>query len=139
MTFDKFTIKAQEAIQEAVNTAQMAHQQAIEPVHLMQGIVQKGRDVSNFVFQKLGVNAMQIENLLQQELKHLPRVEGGQPYFSDTSNRVLQRAVENAQKAGDEFVSIEPILLALLQVDSTVSRILKDAGCNEADMTKAIK
>ena len=117
----------------------MAHQQAIEPVHLMQGIVQKGRDVSNFVFQKLGVNAMQIENLLQQELKHLPRVEGGQPYFSDTSNRVLQRAVENAQKAGDEFVSIEPILLALLQVDSTVSRILKDAGCNEADMTKAIK
>ena len=138
MTFDKFTIKAQEAIQEAVNTAQMARQQAIEPVHLLQGILQKGRDVTNFVFQKLGVNAMQIESLLQQELKHLPRVEGGQPYFSDTSNRVLQRAVENAQKTGDEFVSIEPILLALLQVDSTVSRILKDAGCNESDMMKAI-
>lgn len=77
MTFDKFTIKAQEAIQEAVNTAQMAHQQAIEPVHLLQGILQKGRDVTNFVFQKLGVNAMQIENLVQQELRHLPRVEGG--------------------------------------------------------------
>lgn len=92
MTFDKFTIKAQEAIQEAVNTAQMAHQQAIEPVHLLQGILQKGRDVTNFVFQKLGVNAMQIESLVQQELKHLPRVEGGgQPYLSNDSNTVLEK------------------------------------------------
>ena len=81
MTFDKFTIKAQEAMQEAVNTAQQAHQQAIEPIHLLQGIMQKGRDVTNFVFQKLGVNTMQIENLVQQEIQHLPRVDGGQPYF----------------------------------------------------------
>ena len=139
MTFDKFTIKAQEAIQEAVNTAQMAHQQAIEPVHLLQGLLQKGRDVTNFVFQKLGVNAMQIENLVQQELKHLPRVEGGQPYFSNDSNAVLEKAVEDSQKMGDEFVSVEPILLALLQVNTTVSRILKDAGCTEQDMMKAIQ
>lgn len=139
MTFDKFTIKAQEAIQEAVNTAQMAHQQAIEPVHLLQGLLQKGRDVTNFVFQKLGVNAMQIENLVQQELKHLPRVEGGQPYFSNDSNAVLEKAVEDSQKMGDEFVSVEPILLALLQVNTTVSRILKDAGCTEEDMMKAIQ
>ncbi len=140
MTFDKFTIKAQEAIQEAVNTAQMAHQQAIEPVHLMQGILQKGRDVTNFVFQKLGVNAMQIENLVQQELRHLPRVEGGgQPYLSNDSNSVLAKAVEDSQKLGDEFVSVEPILLALLQVNSTVSRMLKDSGCTEQEMTKAIK
>ncbi len=140
MTFDKFTIKAQEAIQEAVNTAQMAHQQAIEPVHLMQGILQKGRDVTNFVFQKLGVNAMQIENLVQQELRHLPRVEGGgQPYLSNDSNSVLAKAVEDSQKMGDEFVSVEPILLALLQVNSTVSRMLKDSGCTEQEMTKAIK
>ena len=139
MTFDKFTIKAQEAIQEAVNTAQMAHQQAIEPVHLLQGIMQKGRDVTNFVFQKLGVNAMQIESLVQQELKHLPRVEGGQPYFSNDSNKVLEKAVEDSQKMGDEFVSVEPILLALLQVNTTVSRILKDAGCTEQEMLKAIQ
>ena len=139
MTFDKFTIKAQEAIQEAVNTAQMAHQQAIEPVHILQGILQKGRDVTNFVFQKLGVNVMQIENLVQQELKHLPRVEGGQPYFSNDSNSVLEKAVEDSQRMGDEFVSVEPILLALLQVNSTVSRILKDAGCTEPEMTKAIQ
>ena len=138
MTFDKFTIKAQEAVQEAANIASQAHQQAIEPVHLLQGIMQKGRDVSNFVFQKLGVNAAQIESLLQQEMQHLPRVEGGQPYFSNTSNEVFQHAVENSQKLGDDFVSIEPMLLALLQVSSPVSRILKDAGCQEDDMKHAI-
>ena len=140
MTFDKFTIKAQEAIQEAVNTAQMAHQQAIEPAHLLQGILQKGRDVTNFVFQKLGVNAMQIESLVQQELKHLPRVEGGgQPYLSNGSNSVLTKAVDDSQKMGDEFVSVEPILLALLQVNSTASRMLKDSGCTEKEMKKAIE
>ena len=138
MTFDKFTIKAQEAVQEAANIASQAHQQAIEPVHLLQGIMQKGRDVSNFVFQKLGVNAAQIESLLQQEMQHLPHVEGGQPYFSNTSNEVFQHAVENSQKLGDDFVSIEPMLLALLQVSSSVSRILKDAGCQEDDMKHAI-
>ncbi len=138
MTFDKFTIKAQEAVQEAVNTAQHAGQQVIEPAHLLQGILQKGLDVTNFVFQKLGVNATQIENLVQQELQHLPRVAGGQPYFSNDSNKVLEQAVQNAQRMGDEFVSVEPMLLALLQVNTTVSRILKDAGCNEADMQKAI-
>ena len=139
MTFDKFTIKAQEVVQEAVNTAQQGRQQAVEPTHLLQGVLQKGRDVSNFIFQKLGVNAMQVENLVQQELKHLPRVEGGQPYFSNDTNTVLQRAEDDSQKLGDEFVSVEPILLALVQVDSTASRILKDAGCNEPDMLAAIK
>jgi ATP-dependent Clp protease ATP-binding subunit ClpB len=139
MTFDKFTIKAQEAIQEAVNTAQLNHQQAIEPVHLLQGILTKGRDVTNFVFQKLGVNPMQIENLVQQELKHLPRVEGGEPYLSNETNSVLQKAVDLSGKMGDEFVSIEPILLALFQVDSTASRMLKDAGCTEKEMMSAIQ
>ena len=138
MTFDKFTIKAQEAVQEAVNTAQQNRQQTIEPVHLFQGIMQKGRDVTQYVFQKLGVNAQQIEKLIQQELQHLPRVEGGQPYFSNDSNKVLEQTVKNAQQFGDEFVSVEPMLLALLQVNSTVSRILKDAGCDEKAMQKAI-
>ena len=138
MTFDKFTIKAQEAVQEAVNTAQQAGQQAIEPVHLLQGILVKSRDVTNFIFQKLGVNAMQIEKLVQQELKHLPRVEGGQPYFSNDTNKVLERAIADSQKMGDEFVSVEPILLALLEVNTTVSRILKDAGCTEQERKKAI-
>ncbi len=139
MTLDKFTIKAQEAIQQAVNTAQMNGQQAIEPVHILKGMMEKAKDVVTFIFQKLGVNAQQIEMLVEQEIKHLPRVQGGQPYLSNDSNNVLVRAQEIAQKQGDEFVSVEPVLLALLSVNSTASRIMKDAGCTEKDMQKAIQ
>ncbi len=138
MTLDKFTIKAQEAIQEAVNIAQRRGQQSIEPSHIMAGVMDKGRDVAHFVFQKLGVNSQQIETLVNQELQHLPRVAGGNPYLSNDSQQVLQRATDQAQKMGDEYVSVEPLLLALLQVNSTVSRILKDAGCTEKEMLKAI-
>ena len=138
MTLDKFTIKAQEAIQEAVNAASSGGQQVIEPVHLLKGVMAKAKDVANFIFQKLGVNASQIEMLTEQEIKHLPRVEGGQPYLSSDSNRVLQQAIDLSGKMGDEFVSVEPILLALLTVNSTASRILKDAGCSEKEMRAAI-
>jgi ATP-dependent Clp protease ATP-binding subunit ClpB len=139
MTFDKFTIKAQEAVQEAVNTAQQAGNQAIEPVHLLQGVLLKGRDVTNFIFQKSGVNAMQIESLVQSEVDHLPKVQGGQPYFSNETNQVFDKTTQLSQQMGDEFVSVEPMLLALLQVNSTASRILKDAGLTAADTTKAIQ
>ena len=139
MTLDKFTIKAQEAVQAAVNTAQMNGQQVIEPVHILKGVMEKAKDVTNFIFQKLGVNAQQIEMLVEQEIKHLPRVQGGQPYLSNDSNNVLVRAQELSQKMGDEFVSVEPILLALLNVNSTAARIMKDAGCTEKEMTKAIQ
>jgi ATP-dependent Clp protease ATP-binding subunit ClpB len=139
MTLDKLTIKAQEAVQEAVNTAQRAQQQAIEPVHLLKGIIEKGKDVTNFIFQKLGVNGQQISLLLDQELQHLPRVQGGQPYLSSDTNSVLLKAEDISKKLGDEFVSIEPLLLALLSVNSTASRILKDAGCTEKDMQAAIQ
>ena len=139
MTLDKFTIKAQEAVQQAVNTAQLNGQQVIEPVHILKGVLEKAKDVTNFIFQKLGVNAQQIEMLVSQEIQHLPKVQGGQPYLSSDSNNVLVRAQETAQKMGDEFVSVEPILLALLSVNSTASRIMKDAGCTEKDMQKAIQ
>ena len=140
MTFDKFTIKAQEAIQQAVNAAQMNDQQVIEPVHILKGVIEKAKDVTTFIFQKLGVNAQQIELLVDQEIQHLPKVQGaGQPYLSSDSNNVLVRAQEVAQKGGDEFVSVEPILLALLKVNSTASRIMKDAGCTEKDMQAAIQ
>ena len=139
MTLDKFTIKAQEAVGQAVNTAQMNGQQVIEPVHILKGILEKAKDVTNFIFQKLGVNAQQIELLVSQEIQHLPKVQGGQPYLSNDSNNVLVRAQELSQKMGDEFVSVEPILLALLSVNSTASRIMKDAGCTENDMEKAIQ
>ena len=139
MTLDKFTIKAQEAVQQAVNTAQLNGQQVIEPVHILKGVMEKAKDVVNFIFQKLGVNAQQIDLLISQEIQHLPKVQGGQPYLSNESNNVLVRAQETAQKMGDEFVSVEPILLALLQVNSTAARILKDAGCTEKEMLKAIQ
>ena len=139
MTFDKFTIKAQEVVQEAINTAQANGQQTIEPVHLLKGIMLKAKDVANFIFQKLGVNAGQIDMLVGQELQHLPRVQGGQPYLSNDTDTVLNKAVERSQQMGDEFVSVEPILLALLTENSTASRILKDAGCTENGMLKAIQ
>ena len=139
MTLDKFTIKAQEAVQQAVNTAQLNGQQVIEPVHILKGVLEKAKDVTNFIFQKLGVNAQQIEMLVDNEIKHLPRVQGGQPYLSSDSNNVLVRAQEMSQKMGDEFVSVEPVLLALLSVNSTAARIMKDAGCTEKDMQKAIQ
>ena len=140
MTLDKFTIKAQEAVQQAVNTAQLNGQQVIEPAHILKGVLEKAKDVCNFIFQKLGVNGQQIEMLVDQEIQHLPKVQGaGQPYLSSDSNNVLVRAQETAQKMGDEFVSVEPILLALLSVNSTASRIMKDAGCTEKEMTKAIQ
>jgi ATP-dependent Clp protease ATP-binding subunit ClpB len=139
MTFDKFTIKAQEVVQEALNTAQRSGQQSIEPMHLLKALLVKAKDVTTFIFQKLGVNAMQVESVADAELQRLPRVQGGQPYLSNDTNAVLQRAQDFATKNGDEFTSVEPILLALLQVNSTASRILKDAGMTEADTIKAIQ
>ena len=140
MTFDKFTIKAQEAVQAAVNIAQRNGQQTIEPVHLLSGIIEKAPDVTNYIFQKLGMNGNQIAMLLQQEMQHLPRVQGaGQPYLSGDTNQILINAEDIAKKIGDEFVSVEPILLAILKGNSTAARILKDAGANEKDLTAAIQ
>ena len=138
MTFEKFTIKAQEAVQSAINIAQRNGQQTIEPVHILAGVMDKGKDVINYVFQKIGVNTQAVETAIQNEMSHLPKVSGGEPYLSSDTNQVMQRTIETSQKMGDEFVSIEPMLLALLAVNSTASRILKDAGCTEKEMTAAI-
>jgi len=138
MTFEKFTIKAQEAVQSAINIAQRNGQQTIEPVHILAGVMDKGKDVINYVFQKIGVNAQAVETAIQNEMSHLPKVSGGEPYLSSETNQVMQRTLDISQKMGDEFVSIEPMLLALLAVNSTASRILKDAGCTEKEMTAAI-
>ena len=138
MTFDKFTIKAQEIVQAAVNKGQSLGQQTIEPVHLLAGVMDKGKDITNFLFQKLGVNPQRIETLVDSELNHLPRVQGGEPYFSNDTTRVLNQAQDIATRMGDEFVSVEPLLLALLVVSSTASRILKDAGITESELRKAV-
>ena len=139
MTFDKYTIKAQEAVQAAVQAAQQGHQQSVEPIHLLSGIINKGKDITNFVFQKLGANAQSIEMALQQELQHLPKVDGGQPYLSNDLTQVLNNAEAISQQWGDEFVSIEPLLLSLMKGNDTAGRIMKDAGCTEDGMQKAIE
>ncbi|OFP37053.1 ATP-dependent chaperone ClpB [Prevotella sp. HMSC069G02] len=139
MTFDKYTIKAQEAVQAAVQAAQQGHQQSVEPIHLLSGIINKGKDITNFVFQKLGTNAQSIEMALQQELQHLPKVDGGQPYLSNDLTQVLNNAEAISQQWGDEFVSIEPLLLSLMKGNNTAGRIMKDAGCTEDGMQKAIE
>lgn len=139
MNFDKYTIKAQETVQEAVNIAQRAGQQSIEPVHLLKALLEKAADVTNYIFQKLGVNAMQVSTLANSEVEHLPRVEGGKPYLSNEVNNVLLKAEDLSKSLGDEFVSVEPLFLALLAVNSSAARILKDAGCTEKDARAAIE
>ena len=139
MTIDKFTIKAQEAIQQAFITAQEHGQQTIEPIHLLKGLMTKGKDVLTFLFGKLGMNISQVEQVVDSELSHLPRVQGGEPYLSNDANRVLQKAHDIATKGGDEFVSVEPMLQALLEVSSSASRLLKDAGMTAQALQTAIR
>ena len=139
MNFDKYTIKAQETVQEAVNIAQRAGQQSIEPVHLLKALLEKAADVTNYIFQKLGVNAMQVSTLANSEVEHLPRVAGGNPYLSNEANNVLLKAEDLSKSLGDEFISVEPLFLALLAVNSSAARILKDAGCTEKDARAAIE
>ena len=138
MTLDKFTIKAQEAVQSAVTRAQTAGNQAIEPVHLLLGIMDKGKDVTNFIFQKTGANPQQILTLAESELSHLPKVQGGEPYLTNEANEILTKAMDEARRMDDEYVSIEPMLIAMLQTNSTASRILKDAGLTVEGVRQAI-
>ena len=138
MTLDKFTIKTQEAIQAAVALASRNSQQVIEPLHILAGVMEKGKDVVNYLFHKSGINLQVVESAVQNEVSRLPKVSGGEPYFSPDANKVMQTTMSESQKMGDEFVSIEPLLLALLTVNSIASRILKDAGCTEQTMRAAI-
>jgi len=138
MTLEKFTIKAQETVQEAVNLAQRNNQQAIEPIHLLASLNDKAADVATFIYQKLGVNKQQIDTLANSEIQHLPRVQGGEPYLSPDANKVLLEAQDISRKMGDEFVSVEPIIMALLKVNSSASRIMKDAGITEKELRDAI-
>ena len=138
MNFNNFTIKSQEAVQEAVNLTQTRGQQAIEPVHLLAGVLKVGENVTNFIFQKLGMNAQQVTLVIDKQIDSLPKVSGGEPYLSRESNKVLQRATQYSKEMGDEYVSLEAIILALLNVKSTVSTILKDAGMTDKDLRAAI-
>ena len=138
MNFNNFTIKSQEAVQQAVNVTQARGQQAIEPVHLLAGVLKVGENVTNFIFQKLGMNAQQIALVIDKQIDSLPKVSGGEPYLSRESNEILQRAVQYSKEMGDEFVSLEAIILALLNVKRTVATILKDAGMTDKELRSAI-
>ena len=139
MNLQKFTIKAQEAVQEAVFCAQRQGQQAIEPEHLLSSILKVGEQVTQFIFQKLGVSQKAVSQALEAQIGSLPRVQGGEPYLSRTTNDVLLKAEELAHKAGDEYITLEHILQALLKVNNTAGKILKDAGVTEKEMEAAIK
>ena len=139
MNLQKFTIKAQEAVQEAVLCAQRQGQQAIEPEHLLSSILKVGEQVTQFIFQKLGVSQKAASQALEAQIGSLPRVQGGEPYLSRTTNDVLLKAEELAHKAGDEYITLEHILQALLKVNNTAGKILKDAGVTEKEMEAAIK
>ena len=139
MNFDNFTLKAQEAVQHAVQTAQRTQRQAITATHLLQGVIAVGENVTQFLFGKTGVNADLLSRTIDSELQSLPRVEGGEPYLDRDANAALNAAQDIARRDGDQFVGLEPLLLALLTTDSTASRLLKDAGLTADALTTAIK
>jgi ATP-dependent Clp protease ATP-binding subunit ClpB len=139
MNFEKFTIKAQEAVQNAIQTVQQHGGQMIEPEHVMTGVMKVGDSVCRFLFNKTGANQAHITQQVEKLVASAPRVQGGEPYLSRTTNEVFTKAEEICKKWGDEYVTVETLLMALLQVDSQVSRILKDAGLTEKDLDTAIK
>ena len=138
MNFENFTIKAQQAVQQAVELASQNGQQAITPLHLLNGVLTEGENVTQFIFGKLGVNDHALRAAVQNELQRQPRVSGGQPYLDNEANRVLQKAVEIARQSGDTYVGLEPLLQALLQEGGLAAQMLKDAGVTADGLKKAI-
>ncbi|WP_075558233.1 ATP-dependent chaperone ClpB [Parabacteroides timonensis] len=139
MNLNNFTIKSQEAVQQAVQLVQKNNQQVIEPVHLLKAVIMTGESITNFLFQKLGVNIQNLNMVLDRQIESYPKVSGGEPYLSSESNAVLQKAIDYSGKMGDQYVSLEHIILALFTVKSTASQILKDAGVTEKELEKAIE
>lgn len=138
MNFNNFTIKSQEAIQKAVELTRGAGSQAIEPIHLLKGVIDEGDSLVKFIFQKIGANVATVTNLVDRAIAAEPKVSGGEPYLSRTSNDVLQKALDIAKKTGDEYVSLEAMLMALFEINSSASTILKDAGLTAKELEMAI-
>lgn len=139
MNFDNFTIKAQEAVQQAVNRAQSGGQQAVTAVHLLAGILQVGENVTQFLFGKMGVNTNALQQVVDRELQSQPRVSGGEPYLDRDANEALTKATDIAKKDGDQFVGLEPLLLAILKTQGLASQMLHDAGVTENGLIAATK
>lgn len=139
MNLEKFTIKAQEAINNAIDSTQRHGQQAIEPVHLLAGVLKAGENVTNYIFNKLGVNPDSISRSVEAEISHLPRVTGGEPYLSSETNNILLKAEDMANRNGDEFIGLETILEAMVEGTGNAARILKDAGVSAGNLREAVK
>lgn len=139
MNLEKFTIKAQEAINNAIDSTQRHGQQAIEPVHLLAGVLKAGENVTNYIFNKLGVNPDSISRSVEAEITHLPRVTGGEPYLSSETNNILLKAEDMANRNGDEFIGLETILEAMVESTGNAARILKDAGVSADNLREAVK
>ena len=138
MNFKNFTIKSQEALQEAINLVEQNGQQSVEPSHLMSGIISVGENVTNFIFNKLGVNAQAFADIVKRDALSRPKVSGGEPYLSRESNDVLQRSISLSKELGDEYVSLEAILLALFLTESSVSKMMKSMGMTEKGLKQTI-
>jgi len=138
MNFNNFTIKSQEAIQKAVEITRSAGQQAIEPVHLLKAVMEEGESIVKFIFQKIGVSSPQMASLIDREIQSLPKVSGGEPYLSRQSNDVLQKSLDLAQKNGDQYVTLEALLMGIFEINSPASTILKDAGLTKNDLEAAV-
>ena len=138
MNFNNFTIKSQDAIQKAVEYTREASNQAIEPIHLLKAVANIGDSIINFIFQKIGASTHQLLLLIDREIASLPRVSDGEPYLSRESNEVMQKALDIAKKNGDEYVTLETLLLSLFKVKTSASTILRDLGLNQKDLEVAI-
>ena len=139
MNFNNFTIKSQEAIQKAVEITRGAGTQAIEPVCLLKGVIDEGESVLKFIFQKIGANPANVVRAVDAEIAALPKVSGQEPYLSRSSNDVLQKALDVAKKMGDQYVTLEALLLALFEINSPASTILKDAGLSKKELEAAVQ
>ncbi len=135
---EKYTIKAQEAVQEALKRVQRQGQQAIEPEHLLSGVMQVAEEVTRFIFQKLGMNPTTVQQAVDAQISSLPKVQGGQPYLSQQASQVLQKAEDLAQQGGDEYVSVEHLLMGIADTDCTASKMLKDMGLTKEELKRAI-
>ncbi|MDE6248290.1 MAG: type VI secretion system ATPase TssH, partial [Paramuribaculum sp.] len=139
MNFNSFTIKSQEAIQKAVEITKNSGAQAIEPVHLLKGVMSEGESLVKFIFAKVGANISAVEAQIDRDIAAQPKVSGGEPYLSRTSNDVLQKALDIAKKQGDEYVTLEAMLMAIYDINSSASTILKDAGLSDKELRSAVE
>ncbi len=139
MNFNNFTIKSQEAIQKAVELTRNNGSQAIEPVHILKAVLSEGESLVKFIFAKTGAGLPMVMSAVDKEIAAQPKVSGGEPYLSRTSNDVLQKAVDIAKKQGDEYVTLEALLLAVFEINSPASAILKDAGLSEKELRGAVE